>query len=201
MGWVLNSKSSAPNLGNLASQVEREMQTARDKMEREYAQKNDDLDAVYKRLTIELETEFNKKLQAYNENRAQEKSYSERVIQHELATLRENQSSLERSLQEANIQIHAYASMISHYKEFVRHEYDEEIKAQSEMLREAHAEIDKKQAEISILRLVRMSKVDESNIISSKNADLADQLTELRASQQQFEKRPTLLESQNSNLV
>lgn len=190
MGWVLNSKSSPPNLGYLASQVEREMQTARDKMEREYAQKNEDLDAVYKRLAIELETEFNKKIQAYNENRAQEKLCSERVIQHELATLRENQSSLERSLQEANIQIHAYASMISHYKEFVRHEYDEEIKAQSGMLREAHAEIDKKQAEISILRLVRMSKVDESNTISSKNADLADQLTELRASQQQFEKKP-----------
>ena len=99
MGWVLNSKSSPPNLGYLASQVEREMQTARDKMEREYAQKNEDLDAVYKRLAIELETEFNKKIQAYNENRAQEKLCSERVIQHELATLRENQSSLESSLQ------------------------------------------------------------------------------------------------------
>ena len=171
MVWVMDTQPSgrqARGIGDLAAQIEIELENKKSTLENEYLEKCKQLDAdrgdiaaQYEEQRTSYETSFKAELRALT------LSHSEK-----LSELENDQAALEASLEESNTQLYAYAAMISNYKMQVEMRCRASLTQTELELQECKKLVKKLEGENTILKLGRATRDTEFRHVLSRNEQL-----------------------------
>lgn len=173
MVWVIESKRSAQQaggIGDLAAQIEVELESKKRDLEDAYEERckqhDEDRAAIavqYEEQRICYETSFKAELRALTLSHKEELSERAR-----------NSAALEASLDEANTQLYAYAAMISNYKTQVEMSCRIELRKNEHELKECWKRVREVEAENTLIKLGRVTRDTKFREIMERNEQLEE---------------------------
>ena len=173
MVWVMDSQTSAQHargIGDLAAQIEIELESKKRDLEDAYKERCKQLEedratvaAQYEEQRATNETSFKAELSALKLSHDEELSMSSR-----------NQAALEASLDEANTQLYAYSAMISNYKAHAEISCRTVLSKIELELQECKKRMQAVEAENTLLKLGRVTRDTKFKDIEGRNKQLEE---------------------------